>query len=120
MSTFLCTRTSQSVSLGHMRIATAFVGGRRTKILSRTLTLQQGVLLLAAEGVSLGAFYDLPASGFTWCSSDGLVNVFNVTACTNGGLVDSGLGVGTVIRKTPSSDPMFCTVYLKDEPVSGG
>lgn len=109
----LCTRTSRPVSLGHLRLATVALTGRRPQVLSSALSLQTGMVLVEVEAVGAGAFYDVPASGFVWRSHDGTVSAFNEIAFSGGGLVDNGTGPGTLIKQARRLDPLLGTAYLQ-------
>ena len=108
-------RRGRIIPVSKARLAPQPIAGRRASVVGRDpFFIEIGTLLLDAVAIRISAFYDIPASAFVWRSKDGLVDAYNETAFSGGALQDSGLGVGTVMRRIANADPFPTNSYLLD------
>lgn len=92
--------------------APVIIGGKKSPSLITTLNLVLGTITLNCMGVHIGCMYDVASGGFNWTDQDYLMTIKNTAPAASGGIFDSGAGPGTLIQRSPISDPGFSTIFL--------
>jgi len=109
---------------GPVRRAVSICGGRRSRILSKYFDLQLGTVYIPVQTLRGSVFHNIiQASGWNWQSYDKICQAYNVSGFSNGELVPSGSGPGTIVTAILNTVPIVCTAYLVDSTLpstSGG
>ncbi len=93
--------------------AVGVIGGKKSPSTINALNVGIGTITLLCEGVHIGAMYDVAPGGFDWTDYDGLLKLSNPSESVSGGIINSGNGPGTLIRRVKVSDPSFSTAFRK-------
>ena len=113
MAVHAFSKRGRPVAIGAARLAPDPFGCKAAVVDTDGLVIESGQVILSVIAVRTGFAYEVPVTGFSWESLDGLVTATNPQAITGGGAIAAG-GVGTVIQDTKNVDPNFATALVLD------